>query len=157
MKCYSSRPGEMNEPYMVPYSDRNWEDWFQWFTLQTGCEYTTCSGKQSNTQSRETGVTKTEEKLFTYTSAWSHTYSCFALGRKIAQLDDSDVKQICRCDSWMWVMVFNFWKSKYQWWVLSAGTIWLHKLYLFTTIGLTNQFSMCKNWRVSWWTYATWS
>ena len=29
MKCYSSRPGEMNEPYMVPYSDRNWEDWFQ--------------------------------------------------------------------------------------------------------------------------------
>ena len=33
MKCYSSRPGEMNEPYvtvyMVPYSDRNWDDWFQ--------------------------------------------------------------------------------------------------------------------------------
>ena len=36
MKCYSSRPGEMNEPYvtgyMVPYSVHNWEDWFQRFT-----------------------------------------------------------------------------------------------------------------------------
>ena len=71
MKCYSARPGEMNEPYVtgytVPYSDRNWEDWFQRFTLQTGCEYTIHSGKQSNTQSRETGVMKTEGKLFTYT------------------------------------------------------------------------------------------
>ena len=27
--------------------------------------------------------------------------SHFALGKKIAQLDNSDVKQICRCDSWM--------------------------------------------------------
>ena len=80
MKCYSSRPGEMNEPYvtgyMVPYSDRNWEDWFQQFTLQTGREYTICSGKQSNTQSREIGVMKMEGKLFTYTSAWSHANSC---------------------------------------------------------------------------------
>ena len=84
MKCYSSRPGEMNEPYvtgyMVPYSDRNWEDWFQRFTLQTGCEYTIRSGKQSNTQSRETGMMETEGKLFTYTSAWSHAYSCLRGG-----------------------------------------------------------------------------
>ena len=33
MKFYSSRPGEMNEPYvtvyMVPYSDCNWVDWSQ--------------------------------------------------------------------------------------------------------------------------------
>ena len=80
VSSYFSRPGEMNEPYvtgyMVPYSDRNWEDWFQRFTLQTGCEYTIHSGKQSNTQSRETGVMKTEGKLFIYTSAWSHAYSC---------------------------------------------------------------------------------
>ena len=46
MKCYSSRPEEMNEPYvtgyMVPYSDCNWDDWFQRFTLQMGCDYTFC-------------------------------------------------------------------------------------------------------------------
>ena len=77
MKCYSSRPGEMNVTgYMVPYSDHNWEDWFQRFTLQTGCEYTIRSGKQSNTQLREKGVMKMEGKLFTYPSAWSHAYSC---------------------------------------------------------------------------------
>ena len=69
MKYCSSRPGEMNEPYvtgyMVPYSDRNWEDWFQRFTLQTGCDYTFCLGKQRNTQSRETGVVKMKGKLCT--------------------------------------------------------------------------------------------
>ena len=37
-------------------------------------------GKQSNTQSRETGVMKMEGKLFTYTSAWSHAYSCLRGG-----------------------------------------------------------------------------
>ena len=66
MKCYSSRPGEMNEPYvtgyMVPYSDHNWADWFQRFTLQTGCDYTFW---ESNTQSRGTGVMKMKGKLFT--------------------------------------------------------------------------------------------
>ena len=40
VKCYSSRPGERNDPYltgyMVPYSDQNWAYWFQQFTLQTG-------------------------------------------------------------------------------------------------------------------------
>ena len=48
--------------------------------------------------------------------------SRLVLGRKIAhhlELDDSDVKQIHRCDPWMWVMVFKFWKSKYQRWVLA--------------------------------------
>jgi len=44
MQHYSSRPGEFKEPYvtgyMVPYSDKNWADWFKRFTLQTGCEYT---------------------------------------------------------------------------------------------------------------------
>ena len=84
MQHYSSRPGEFKEPYvtgyMVPYSDNNWADWFKRFTLQTGCEYTIHSGKQSNTQSRETGVIQMEGKLFTYTSAWSHAYSCLRGG-----------------------------------------------------------------------------
>ena len=81
---YFSRPGENSEPYvtgyMVPYSDHNWADWFQRFTLQTGCDYTFCLGKESNTQSRGTGVMKMKGKLFTYTSAWSHAYSCLHCG-----------------------------------------------------------------------------
>ena len=126
MKCYSSRPGEMNVTgYMVPYSDHNWEDWFQRFTLQTGCEYTIRSGKQSNTQLREKGVMKMEGKLFTYPSAWSHAYSCLrgdtgrfkslCLGKK--NRSSLGTRRFgCKANLQvrllnLWVMVCKFWKS----------------------------------------------
>jgi len=56
----NSRSRNYVNGYMVPYSDNNWADWFKQFTLQTGCEYTIRSGKQSNTLSRETGVIQME-------------------------------------------------------------------------------------------------
>ena len=83
LRC-SSRPGEMKEPYvtayMVPYTKSKWEDWLKKLTLQTGCEYGIRSQKRSNAQSQETGVIQMEGKLYTYSSAWSHAYSCLRGG-----------------------------------------------------------------------------
>ncbi len=45
---------------MMYYNDKKWDVWLKRLTLQTGCEYTIRTGKQTNAQSRETGVIKLE-------------------------------------------------------------------------------------------------